>query len=419
MEKINLYDIYGLPRSELGLVFTGTELMKEIVAMGYSAYIVGGCVRDIVMGKVPKDVDIATNMPIDVIKKHYRTIEYGGGERHGTVIVRHQNEDFELTQFRSESTYSDNRRPDEVTFVDTFKEDTLRRDFTINAMGINCDGEIVDYHGGIDDIKNRVIRTVGRAEERFGEDSLRILRAARFAAKMGFDIEESTRLAMTKLAHTISNVSDERIRDEFEKSMVYPYSFGVFIRILDTLDIIREIFTQFKSNCIDAICRAASKDKIVNFALMFPEQHQFSSREKLKLSSSEIKSIEFCVSNVYLCHILEDKKQLETKTKVVINKNFHYLMYFYEAIFRKELNPDLIAHYHRLAEVYTLDKDVNAYIASKGVTGSNFGKVVNGYKEWAFKYFDARNLLPLEIEWKKFIDWYIVEVENFISLGKR
>ena len=300
MEKIDLYDSYGHPRQGFGLLYSGIGLMEEIVAMGYSAYIVGGCVRDLLMGQRPHDIDIATNMPIDAIKQHYKTIEYGGGERHGTVIVHHNGEDFEITQFRSESTYSDNRRPDEVKFVNSFKEDSLRRDFTINAMGIGCEGEIIDYHGGYDDIKNRVIRTVGNPEDRFTEDSLRILRAARFAAKLGFDIDEDTREAMTKLADTVNNVSGERIRDEFFKAMSNPYSFGIFIRYLNELKVLHAVFNQAKSVTIPYICRARTTDKIVNLALLFCNAGSDDDLKRLKITNDEYKAIKFCHNSFHL-----------------------------------------------------------------------------------------------------------------------
>lgn len=419
MEKLDLYDSNGLPRAGMELFYSGMQLMEEIVSMGYSAYIVGGCVRDIIMGKNPHDIDIATNMPIGVIKKHYKTIEYGGGERHGTVIVRYGNDDFELTQFRSESTYSDNRRPDEVKFVNTFEEDTLRRDFTINAMGIGCDGQIIDYHGGLKDIKNKIIRTVGNPDERFSEDSLRILRAARFAAKMGFTIDDTTQLSMSKLADTITNVSDERVRDEFEKSMSSPYSFGIFIRILFSLKIIQKIFPSFNEKNIQAICRAVTSERVINFALMFPTLYEIKELQKFKLSNSDMKVIGYCINSIDIYSKLDDKSMLlEEKVNIVIDDNFYYLIKFHEALYRTTMDADLISHYRELANLYSLNKDVNVYISSKGMTGSDFGKVVSGYKKWGFNYVNTHGVLPIELEWKGFIDRYVEDVKNFIALGK-
>ena len=203
------------------MIVQGVSLLGEITSIGHEAYVVGGTVRDIVMGKTQvHDLDIATNMPISEIKSKFRTIEYGGGgggEKHGTVIVHINGFDYELTQFRSDGTYSDNRRPDSVKFVSSFEEDCKRRDFTINAMGIDADGNVLDFHGGIDDIRNNRLRTVGNPYDRFGEDSLRILRAVRFAARFGFHIDSETNDAMFTLAPTVVNTSVERIGDEIKK----------------------------------------------------------------------------------------------------------------------------------------------------------------------------------------------------------
>jgi len=411
MKKIELYDKYGNLNTGMELVHKGTELMKEITSMGYSTYIVGGCVRDLLMGKTPHDIDIATNMPIDVIKQHYNTIEYGGGERHGTVIVHHQGEDYELTQFRSESTYSDNRRPDEVVFVDSFKEDSLRRDFTINAMGIDCDGNVIDYHGGLDDIERKIIRTVGSPEDRFAEDSLRILRAARFASRLKFEIDIDTRNAMTKLADTVNNVSDERIRDEFCKSMNQHYSFGVFIRYLNELQILHKVFPQVKSHVIPSICRADSTDKILNFALLFQPKYisitENNAISRLKLTNEELKVYQYCTHNESLMRVIGDGTQHESKVKMVMHPSIHYLMKYYKAIYREDVNQGHILHYRVMNEVYDLDKEVNLYISSLGITGKKFGHTVSYYREWVFAYYHKHLTLPLSIEWQNKINDFI------------
>jgi tRNA nucleotidyltransferase/poly(A) polymerase len=408
MKKIELHDSYRYPREELKLVHIGAALMSELTSMGYSAYIVGGCVRDLLMYVSPKDVDIATNMPIDVIKQHYKTIEYGGGEKHGTVIVHYKGEDFELTQFRSESTYSDNRRPDEVNFVDTFKEDTLRRDFTINAMGMNHEGEVTDYHGGLEDIENKVIRTVGDAEDRFGEDSLRILRAARFAARLGFKIDGVTLGAMESLGDTINNVSRERIRDEFEKSMQSNIkSFGIFVRYLDVLGIMHKLFDGYHSSVVDKICAATSSDKIINFALLFVNQSDTTELAKLKLTSSELKSISYCYYSYRLMYEHDTDDRIEAKVKVVLDENFCHLTQFYKAYYGVEMDMHMVCTYRRYAEVYDLNKYVNAYILSKKLTGTQFGQVISDYTPWVFEYYHRRLVLPLEIEWKQHIDDFI------------
>ena len=420
MKKIELYDQTGYPIEGLGLVREGTELMTEIMHMGYTAYIVGGCVRDMLMGKLPHDVDIATNMPIDVIKQHFKTIEYGGGERHGTVIVHYRGNDFELTQFRSESTYSDNRRPDEVVFVDTFEEDSKRRDFTINAMGINFKGEVIDYHGGLEDIENKIIRTVGNANERFAEDSLRILRAARFAARMDFKIHEDTEIAMRELADTINNVSDERIRDEFEKSMNVGVTFGKFLRYLTHFDIVNKIFPSFKTRSLSPVCRAKSTDSIVNFSLMFSSVSN-PDLVRLKLPKNKLKAIEYCLNSHYVvhnAHISNTRDSIGLLVKIFIDNNFHYLIDFYHGYYNEALDFDVVNRYKKCVQVYDLDKEVNAYIHSKGITGTKFGHVINDYYPWVFEYFYDYNVLPLDIEWKSHIDNFINQPSTQLFWGK-
>lgn len=226
------------------MVLGGVKLLAEIKSFGYDAYVVGGSVRDIVMGSTDiHDIDIATNMPIDVIKDTWKTIEYGGGERHGTVIVHVYGHDYELTQFRTDGDYSDGRRPDSVTFVKSFYEDTKRRDFTINAMGIDCDGELIDYHGGIADLSARVLRTVGSAHDRFTEDSLRILRAVRFAARFGFELDAQSRDAMVALRHTVRNTSCERIRDEITKTISYgSVAFAYALELMHSIGLFEVVF---------------------------------------------------------------------------------------------------------------------------------------------------------------------------------
>lgn len=184
---------------------------------GYKAYAVGGCVRDSLMGKDANDYDVTTNaLPVEITEcfKDHTCLDFG--MKHGTITVIME-EKVEITTFRIDSEYKDNRHPDSVSFTDSLFEDTFRRDFTINAIAYSPNEGYIDHHNGISDIKNKVIRTVGDAEERFSEDALRILRALRFASVLGFDIEESTEKAIRTLKHLLNNISAERIFTEFTK----------------------------------------------------------------------------------------------------------------------------------------------------------------------------------------------------------
>ncbi len=183
---------------------------------GFEAYAVGGCVRDIILGKEPNDWDITTSAKPDEVKKLFRrTIDTG--IEHGTVTVMIDKEGFEVTTYRIDGEYKDNRHPKQVIFTDKLKEDLKRRDFTINAMAFNYRRGIVDEFGGMKDLQDGIIRCVGEPEERFGEDALRILRAVRFAAQLDFDIHEDTCRGITMLAQNLTNISKERIQTELDK----------------------------------------------------------------------------------------------------------------------------------------------------------------------------------------------------------
>ena len=167
------------------------KICDNLTQRGYSAYAVGGCVRDLLLGKSINDIDICTSalpeQTAEVFKNDYKVIYTG--LKHGTVTVIVDEKPYEITTFRKDGNYLDNRHPERVEFVNDLKEDLARRDFTINAVAINGKGELFDYFGGQTDIKNKIIRCVGNADKRFQEDSLRILRALRFASVLGFKIE--------------------------------------------------------------------------------------------------------------------------------------------------------------------------------------------------------------------------------------
>lgn len=193
-------------------------VLERLEDSGYKAYLVGGCLRDMMMGRQPHDFDIATSAEPETVMSIFSDFEaIPTGIKHGTVTVMIDGEPIEITTFRKDSDYSDGRRPDSITFTDKIEDDLSRRDFTINAMAFGLDGEIVDLFGGKSDIKSRVIRTVGSAEDRFSEDGLRILRAIRFASVLGFTIEKETAEAIHKLSRMLDKVSFERVFSEMSK----------------------------------------------------------------------------------------------------------------------------------------------------------------------------------------------------------
>ena len=200
--------------------------VKKIISVledaGYEAYAVGGCVRDSLFGQTPHDWDITTSAEPQAVKSLFnRTIDTG--LQHGTVTVRMGGQGFEVTTYRIDGDYGDGRHPDSVSFTKSLEEDLKRRDFTINAMAYNDEAGLVDIFGGQEDLKRGLIRCVGAPEERFQEDALRILRAARFAARFGFEIDPEAKRVMKEKAETLHKVSAERIREEFVKLIVSPH----------------------------------------------------------------------------------------------------------------------------------------------------------------------------------------------------
>lgn len=186
---------------------------------GYEAYLVGGCVRDMLLEKEPDDWDITTNAkPQEIKALFYRTIDTG--IKHGTVTVIMDNCGYEVTTYRIDGEYKDGRHPNHVWFTSKLAEDLKRRDFTINAMAYNKKHGLIDLFGGQKDLEQGLISCVGNPMERFSEDALRILRAIRFAGQLGFAIEETTLKATEQLAPTLSKISAERIRIEFVKLLV-------------------------------------------------------------------------------------------------------------------------------------------------------------------------------------------------------
>lgn len=195
------------------------NIIQTLENAGYEAYAVGGCVRDSVLGRTPQDWDITTSAKPQEVKQLFsHTIDTG--IQHGTVTVMLQKEGFEVTTYRVDGEYEDARHPKEVTYTANLLEDLKRRDFTINAMAYSESRGLVDAFDGIGDLKRKVIRCVGDAKERFSEDALRMLRALRFAAQLGFTVEEKTFDAIKQLAPTIEKISAERIQTELVKLLV-------------------------------------------------------------------------------------------------------------------------------------------------------------------------------------------------------
>lgn len=207
------------------------RLIAEIKAMeeDSTAYIVGGAVRDYILGKECDDIDIATSVSIDKLEKVYETVDIGANKDFGILVIKYEGFVFEVANFREDGEYSDGRRPDEVKIVNDFYTDSKRRDFTINAMAMDSERNIIDYHGGQEDLKNKIIRTVGKPEDRFSEDYLRILRAIRFSSVLDFEFDVDVEMSIMSQAENLTKISTERIWKEFWKmAQSDGFSSGVF-----------------------------------------------------------------------------------------------------------------------------------------------------------------------------------------------
>lgn len=258
------------------------RIIHSIQAAGFEAYAVGGCVRDSILGRTPDDWDITTSAKPEDIKKIFRrTIDTG--IEHGTVTVMLDKEGFEVTTYRIDGEYEDSRHPKEVTFTSNLREDLRRRDFTINAMAYNEEVGLVDIFGGISDIKKKTIRCVGDAKERFTEDALRMMRAVRFSAQLGYSIADSTKEAIRELAPTLQKISAERIQVELVKLITsdHPdylkiaYETGITAEVLPEFDLCMETeqnnphhMYSVGEHTLHAI-KNVEKNKVLRLAMLF------------------------------------------------------------------------------------------------------------------------------------------------------
>lgn len=195
------------------------QILKNLQSRGHRAYLVGGCVRDMILSVQPNDWDICTSALPEAVLEIFPGSETVG-IKHGTVAVKLGSRTVEVTTFRSEGRYTDHRHPEDVSFVSDLTTDLRRRDFTMNAIAVSADGFVSDPFGGVQDIEKRIIRCVGEPELRFEEDALRMFRALRFSARLGFEIEPESYAAIAKKAHLAGEISSERVQEEVEKLLM-------------------------------------------------------------------------------------------------------------------------------------------------------------------------------------------------------
>ena len=245
-------------------------VLDTLTGKGFEAYMVGGSVRDMVMGKEPSDFDITANaLPEEIIECFEGKKMVLSGMKHGTVAPIINHEAIEITTYRVDGEYKDSRRPEEVFFTRSLTEDLKRRDFTVNAMAMDKNFNIIDHYGGRADIENKVIRCVGEAEKRFSEDALRIMRGLRFSSVLGFSIEEETKKAILKLYPLLSNIAKERIFTELKKLVTGENAGEILSDYKDVFLFIMPLLSSITENKFFENAKKVKGDLATAFGILF------------------------------------------------------------------------------------------------------------------------------------------------------
>lgn len=378
----------------------------------YKAYLVGGCVRDMIMNNNPKDYDIVTDAkPKDIIKLFKRTIKVG--MKFGIIKVICEKQEYEIATFRKDGEYIDGRRPQTIEFSDE-KEDTLRRDFTINGLIYDpINNNIIDYVNGKNDIKNKIIRTIGEPNKRFSEDYLRLIRAIRFAARLNFDIEKKTWIALVHLAHNIKKISKERISDELKKILInenrelairYLFDSSIFKYI--TIDLHKQF--ENNENKLNNLLAISSKLKCdifevyysLFFIIAFLEKYYKSEPDKNIQSLIKKNCLNLKLSNK------ETKKIIEifnTSFKLWISED--YPVWKLKRLFRSTNIMKCIEIDNLINNIYNFNDSSVEYIKYK----------YSKYKDdlYITPYINGEDLIKLGFKGGKIFSQILFDVENF------
>ena len=407
------------------------------------ALVVGGSVRDIILNKNPKDIDIATNVDMDVLEKHFRTDNIGQSKDFGIVLIHFNSGLYEVAQFREDifDDSSNSRHPSGVKLGATFKKDSDRRDITINALGLSTKGEIVDYQNGLDDIKNGIIKAVGDPKSRFIEDALRMMRVGRFMARYGFKIDDATRSAIIEVKDLIKKVSPERIREELFKAATSGGSMANYIEHLKDVGLLDIILPEISvmdkfdhspdhhpegnvlQHTLEALRKSESGDPIDNMAILFhdigkPHTHAMDGDKityyghdiegidifnkvanRLKLSNEQRDAINFAIKYHMVGH---DFSKLKKSNAVSIrqDKNWETLKHVLrsDSAARKHLfnqnefdaNIDIIDDIHKkFGEREAFEKKMASLISGgiimtlvPGIAGKDIGLIKSNVRDW-------------------------------------
>lgn len=395
-------------------------IIEELEKNGFEAYIVGGCVRDELMGVSPSDFDITTNAKPDDVKKIFkRTIDTG--IKHGTVSVLFYENNipnlFEVTTFRIEGEYSDGRHPNEVKFVRELIEDLRRRDFTVNAMAYNEEKGLIDEFNGIQDLHDRIIRAVGNPTERFNEDALRLLRAIRFSAKLGFDIEEKTKDAIPILASNLLKISKERIQIELVKTITSDNP--TYVDKIFELELAKYIAEDFEKIKIGKFEKHLEKHIAIS-CLFYNNDTELSRKilRELKFDNDTISKVisllnskkkYFEIRNLYSDYVKNKNYNktlaLEVSVKELIDEIGYSLVYDFLNLVRiNEGDKDIIKNIVKMVEkferekipIFIKDLAINGTeLLNIGFKGEEIGHILANFKAFIHKKptFNEKKLL--------------------------
>lgn len=285
----------------MDLIETGKKILRKINSLGYQAYIVGGGVRDFLLKKEINDLDLTTNMPLSMLKDYFDILDNGSDYESVTILM--DNESFEITHFRRDMEYLDHRHP-KVELVDSYQIDSLRRDFTINALAMDSSGNILDFHGGLDDLRDKIIKAIGDPFLRFTEDSLRILRGLYFASKLDFEIDNDTLFAMVDKKEYLSSLSEERLYQYFVKILYAKYDKG--IRYINELNLFQYI-PKFK-RWINIVDKSMREEDLIYYYYL--NRHEF----PITVSKDALR----------YAHILEDLIKYDDSYTLYKNKEAYF-----------------------------------------------------------------------------------------------
>lgn len=401
------------------------QCIEKLNSAGFEGFVVGGCVRDSIIGRVPNDWDVCTSaLPNEtkMVFKEYKTVDVG--IEHGTVAVVFQGESIEITTYRIDGEYKDNRRPEKVKFTSKIEEDLSRRDFTINAMAYNYESGLVDFFNGMKDIEEKTIRCVGNPYKRFNEDALRIMRALRFAAQLNYTIEKCTLEAIEDTVELLSNISAERIAVELNK-LVMAENPENMIKLLFEMGIFK-IIIEFMHNCnlkVDKmnnftegcgqIIRNSPQDLsirlciILNYALdVYDLVENLKSDEEsyiieqilraLKYDNNTIKEVDI-LSRYYYVDIRCEKREIKKILNLIGIDMFKKLIFMKEAM-KKNFNKDIyiktLNSIEEKGECYKIkDLKINGRdLISLGIqNGKIIGEILNALLEMVIENPEMNN----------------------------